>query len=176
MIFIYITLAAIVLSLVVKKNVWNPLNTDFKWFYLVFVPFALELFVVLKDPGTFSGVITIAAYLTLAIFCLANWRIRGFPLISVGELLNSFVVIINGGRMPVSKSTLTLAGLNPNLMDAKHTFMSSKTLFPFLGDVIPINFLNLHYACSVGDLFVYTGLFFLIYLNAKKRVKDLDNS
>ncbi len=176
MIFIYITLAAIISSLVIKGSVWNPLNTNFKWFYLVFIPFALELFVVLKDPGNLSGALTITAYLTLAIFCLMNWKIRGFPIVSVGEFLNSFVVIANGGRMPVSKHTLILAGLSPNLIDAKHVFMSSKTVFPFLGDIVPINFLNLHYASSVGDLFVYTGLFLLIYLNAEKRVKNLDNS
>ncbi len=180
MIFLYITITALGLSLLIKKSVWNPLNTEFKWFYLVFVPFALELFVVLKDPGRFSGAITITAYLTLAIFCLMNWKIKGFFMISVGEFLNSFVVIVNMGKMPVSKRTLILAGLNPNMMDAKHVFMSSKTIFPFLSDVIPINFLNLHYACSVGDLFVYTGLFLLIYLNAQKnegkKVEDLGNS
>jgi hypothetical protein len=179
MIFLYITVGAIILALIVKKSVWNPLNTEFKWFYLVFIPFALELFVVLKDPGNFAGIITIAAYLTLAVFCLVNLKIKGFFIISIGELLNSLVVIVNAGKMPVSKNTLILAGLNPNLMDAKHVFMSSKTIFPFLGDVIPINFLNLHYACSVGDLFVYTGLFLLIYLNSqnsREKVKKLDNS
>ncbi len=169
MIFLYITLISIALSLVVKRNVWNPLNTEFKWFYLVFIPFALELIVVFGNVEQLSGFLIASAYITLAIFCIANWKIKGFPFISIGDLLNSFVVILNGGKMPVSKATLSLAGLNPNLMDAKHVFMDSKTIFPFLGDVIPINFLNLHYACSIGDLFVYIGLFLLIFLNTPTR-------
>ncbi len=172
MIFIYIILAAIALSLAIKGSVWNPLNTKFRWFYLVFIPFALELFVVILNIKEFSGFLIAGAYITLAIFCLANWKIKGFLFITVGELLNSFVVILNGGKMPVSKSTLVLAGLNPDTMDAKHVFMGVTTIFPFLGDVIPINFLNLHYACSVGDLFVYTGLFLLIFLNAPKRGRE----
>ncbi len=169
MIFLYITLTAILLSLLFKKSVWNPLSTDFKWFYLVFFPFALELFVVLRDPGNFAGYITSVAYLTLAVFCVVNWKIPGFPFVTIGTFSNSLVVIINTGKMPVSHRTMALAGLDPNLIDAKHIFMSSKTLLPFLGDIIPINFLNLHYACSVGDLFVYTGLFLMIYLNAPRK-------
>ncbi len=170
----YITVAAILLSLFLKKSVWNPLNTNFKWFYLVFVPFALELLVVLKDPGNLSAYMTSVAYLTLSVFCVVNWKIPGFPFVTIGTFSNSLVVIINAGTMPVSHRTMAVAGLNPNLIDAKHIFMSSKTLLPFLGDVVPINFLNLHYACSVGDLFVYTGLFLMIYLNApgKKRKRE----
>ncbi len=172
MIFLYITLFALGASLLFRKSVWNILDAKFKWFYLVFVPFALELLVVFGNVGIFSGFLIAIAYLTLAIFCVANWKIKGFPVVSVGEALNSLVVILNGGKMPVSKSTLALAGLSPNMIDAKHVFMNSTTRLPFLGDVIPINFLGLHYACSVGDLFVYTGLFLLIFLNAPQRRKQ----
>lgn len=172
MIFLYILAVSVLLSLVFKRSLWNPLNTDFKWFYLVFVPFALELFVVFGNLGSISGYITSIAYLTLAVFCIANWHVRGFPFVTIGVLSNSLVVLVNGGRMPVSKHTLLLAGLPPNMIDAKHVFMGSSTVFPFLADVIPINFLNLHYACSVGDLMVYTGLFLIFYLNAPNRFKE----
>lgn len=172
MIFIYILAIAMSLSLIFKKNIWNPLNTDFKWFYLVFIPFALELFVVLKDPGDISGYITSIAYLILAVFCIVNWRVRGFPFVTIGVLSNSLVVLVNGGKMPVSKYALLLAGLPPTMIDAKHVFMGNNIVFPFLADVIPINFLNLHYACSVGDLMVYTGLFLMFYLNAPNRLKE----
>lgn len=169
MIFLYIVIAALALSLAVKRAVWNPLDTDFKWFYLVFLPFALELFVVLVSPGNFSGYITSIAYIIVAFFSIINWRIPGFLFIMAGTLSNAFVVIINGGKMPVLQQTLVLAGLPADMMDAKHVALGANTVLPFLSDVIPINFLNLHYACSVGDLLVYTGLFLLVYLNAKKK-------
>ncbi len=176
MIFLYIVIAALLLSLAIKKNVWNPLNTDFKWFYMIFFPFALELFVVIANPGDLSGYITSIAYIVVAFFAVINWRIPGFLFIMAGTLSNAFVVIINGGKMPVLQKTLVLAGLPANMMDAKHVTMGANTLLPFLADVIPINFLNLHYACSVGDLLVYTGLFLMVYLNAKKRTKKVSET
>ena len=172
MIFIYIFTVSVLSSLIFKRSIWNPLNTNFKWFYLIFIPFALELFVVLKNPGDISGYLTSVAYIMLAIFCLVNWHVKGFPLVTAGVLSNSLVVLVNGGKMPVSSLTLVLAGLPSNMIDAKHVFMGGKTLLPFLADVIPINFLNLHYACSVGDLMVYTGLFLIFYLNAPNKLKE----
>ncbi|BBJ27581.1 DUF5317 domain-containing protein [Athalassotoga saccharophila] len=171
MIYIYVIVAAIVTSLIFKRNVWNPLNTNFKWFYLIFIPFILELIAVFGNFD-FSNYLTSIAYIILIIFCIANWKIKGFPFITLGAISNTVVILLNGGRMPLSKETLVLAGLPPDTMDPKHILMGQNTILPFMGDIIPVNFLGLHYACSVGDLFVYTGLFLLIYLNAKRGVKN----
>ncbi|MGC9139259.1 MAG: hypothetical protein C0176_02070 [Mesoaciditoga sp.] len=171
MIYIYVIVAAIVTSLIFKRNIWNPLNTNFKWFYLVFIPFILELIAVFGNFD-FSNYLTSTAYVILIIFCLANWHIKGFPFITIGAISNTVVILLNGGRMPLSKKTLVLAGLPPDTMDPKHVLIGPATILPFMGDIIPVNFLGLHYACSIGDLFVYTGLFLLIYLNAKRDVKN----
>jgi hypothetical protein len=169
MIYIYVVVLGIIAALIFKKNIWNPLGTEFKWFYLVFVPFILELIAVFANVGDIANYLTSIAYVLLIIFCIANWHIKGFPFITIGAISNTTVILLNGGRMPLSKTTLVLAGLPADTMDPKHVLMTSQTILPFLGDIIPINFLNLHYACSVGDLFVYTGLFLLIYLNTRKR-------
>lgn len=169
MIYIYVVVLGIVAALIFKQNVWNPLNTQFKWFYLVFVPFILELIAVFGNIGDIANYLTSIAYILLIIFCIVNWHIKGFPFITVGAASNTVVILLNGGKMPLSKTTLVLAGLPADTMDPKHVLMTSATILPFMGDVIPVNFLGLHYACSIGDLFVYTGLFLLIYLNTKKR-------
>ncbi len=171
MIYLYVIVAAIVTSLIFKRNVWNPLNTNFKWFYLIFIPFILELIAVFGNFD-FANYLTSIAYLILVIFCIANLKIKGFPFITIGAISNTIVILLNGGKMPLSKETLVLAGLPPDTMDPKHILMGPNTLLPFMGDIIPVNFLGLHYACSIGDLFIYTGLFLLIYLNAKRGVKN----
>ncbi|MGC8683598.1 DUF5317 domain-containing protein [Athalassotoga sp.] len=173
MIYIYVVALGLIAALIFKRNVWNPLNAEFKWFYLVFVPFILELIAVFGNFGDIANYLTSIAYILLIIFCVVNWRIKGFPFITIGAASNTTVILLNGGRMPLSKTTLVLAGLPADTMDPKHVLMTSSTILPFMGDVIPINFLGLHYACSIGDLFVYTGLFLLIYLNTKKRGVEL---
>ncbi len=168
MIYIYVVVAAIIASLIFKKSIWNPLNTNLKWFYIVFIALGLELAVVFGDFGCFSGYMTSMAYIIVIFFCIMNWKIKGFPFITAGASSNTLVVLLNEGKMPLSKQTLILAGLPVNTMDPKHVLMGAHTILPFLGDIVPINFLNLNYAASIGDLFIYTGLFLLIYLNTKK--------
>jgi len=173
MIYVYVVVAGVLVALIFKRNVWNPLETEFKWFYLVFAPFILELIAVFGNLGDIANYLTSLAYVLLIIFCIANWKIKGFPFITIGAASNTVVILLNGGRMPLSKATLVLAGLPADTMDPKHVLMTSSTILPFMGDVIPVNFLGLHYACSIGDLFVYTGLFLLIYLNTKRRMKKV---
>jgi|UniRef100_A0A7V3RED7 hypothetical protein len=170
MIYLYVIIAAIIISLIFKQNVWNPLNTQFKWLYMIFIPLILELIAVFGNVGDLAGYITSSAYIILILFCIRNWKIKGFPFITIGATSNTIVILLNGGKMPLSQRTLVLAGLPANTMDPKHVLMTSTTILPFMGDVIPINFLNLHYACSAGDLFVYTGLFLVIYLNTVKKI------
>jgi len=106
------------------------------------------------------------SYLLLLLFAGVNIRIIGMPLLLVGLALNAVVVIANGG-MPVSRHALVVSGQTEVLKlltadeGAKHHLMTSEDRLTPLADVIPIP-PPVGQAASVGDVFVYAGLAWLI--------------
>jgi hypothetical protein len=108
-----------------------------------------------------------ASYLLLLLFAGVNIRIIGMPLLLVGLALNAVVVVANGG-MPVSRHVLETSGqtevlklLTANEGAKHHHLMTSADLLTPLADVIPIP-PPIGQVASVGDVFVYAGLAWLI--------------
>ena len=92
----------------------------------------------------------------------------GFIIIIVGVFLNFLVMVINGGRMPVSVEAAAV--LDPGYIEvlkeslyAKHTMLTSTTHLGFLGDVIPITDpYPRTQIISIGDIVMNIGIFFFI--------------
>lgn len=107
-----------------------------------------------------------ASYVLLLLFAGINIRITGMPLMLVGLALNAAVVIANGG-MPVSRHALEVSGQTEVLKlltadeGAKHHLMTSADRLTPLADVIPIP-PPIGQVASVGDVFIYAGLAWLI--------------
>jgi len=107
-----------------------------------------------------------ASYALLLIFAGINIRIPGMPLLLVGLTLNAVVVIANGG-MPASQRALEVSGQTEALKHltadegSKHHLMTSADHLTPLADVIPIP-PPIEQVASVGDVFVYAGLAWLI--------------
>jgi len=107
-----------------------------------------------------------ASYALLLLFAFVNIRITGMPLLLVGLTLNTAVVIANGG-MPVSRHALVASGQGEVLRlltadeGAKHHLMTSADRLTPLADVIPIP-QPVGQVASVGDVFVYAGVAWLI--------------
>lgn len=94
-------------------------------------------------------------------FFLYNWRIFGFPLIGLGMILNSVVILVNGLKMPIL----------PTLFDSQSSIyvpITENTLFPWLGDIFTIEDWYSTYALSFGDILIYIGgliaVFYLMYI------------
>jgi hypothetical protein len=106
------------------------------------------------------------SYALLLLFAGFNLRIPGMPLLLVGLTLNAVVVIANGG-MPASRQALEASGQTAALKHltadegAKHHLMTSSDHLTPLADVIPIP-QPIGQVASVGDVFVYAGLVWLI--------------
>jgi len=118
-----------------------------------------------------------ASYLVLLIFVGANIRMAGMPLVFVGLALNALVIIPNGG-MPVSRHALAVSGQG-NLLDelledpgAKHHLVTSEDILTPLGDVIPVP-PPFRQVASVGDVFLYAGLAWLIVSVMRGRTAGL---
>lgn len=106
------------------------------------------------------------SYTLMLLFALKNLRIVGVPVVVIGLILNGLVVTLNGG-MPVSGSALRSSAPSDTLdrlqddQAAKHHLMTEDTLLPFLGDVVAIRG-PIRQVISVGDVFVYAGIAWLI--------------
>jgi hypothetical protein len=110
-----------------------------------------------------------ASYVLLVLFAGINIRMPGMPLLLVGLTLNAVVVTANGG-MPMSERALEASGQTAALkhltadegvrVDKHHLMTSGDRLTP-LADVIPIP-KPIGQVASVGDVFIYAGLVWLI--------------
>ncbi len=117
------------------------------------------------------------SYVMLLVFVGVNFRIAGMPLLFIGLALNCIVIAANGG-MPVSRQALEASGqsdvLELLLQDegAKHHLLTPEDHVTFLGDVIPVGG-PLHQVVSAGDVFVYSGIAWLIVAVMRGRTAGL---
>jgi uncharacterized protein DUF5317 len=102
-----------------------------------------------------------ASFAVLITFALANARLRGFELITVGLLLNFLVIGVNAG-MPVDRGALVASDQLSSLRylqrfgGAKHHLATPADRLSVLGDVIAVP-APIAQAISVGDVCTYAG-------------------
>ena len=131
---------------------------------LIWISELLDITILLSSSSFFIAI----SYFLLVFVSIRNIKLPGFSYTTLGVLLNSFVILVNGGKMPVlinqqiaqHMNTAALPGQEQNII---HTLMGSETLFAFLGDVIPLPgpFPD-NSILSVGDILIFIGLFVLI--------------
>lgn len=99
-----------------------------------------------------------------------NRKEKGFWWIFTGVALNFIVMLVNGGKMPVSVEAIASI-LDPSyaqtLIDgttaSKHMALTDSTILPFLGDIIPLTSpYPINQVISIGDVVMNFGIF--IYL------------
>jgi hypothetical protein len=116
------------------------------------------------------------SYVLLLVFAARNFRISGVPIVFVGLALNMAVITVNGG-MPVSREALRASGQGDLLRvltrdeGAKHHLMTPDDHLTPIGDVIPVAG-PIKQVVSVGDLFVYLGLAWVIVAIMRRRTPD----
>jgi hypothetical protein len=111
--------------------------------------------------------VLIAGNLALLGVVAANWRLAGIKLFGLGLAMNSLVMILNGGYMPVSTPAMHTAGLADRDTAIQETGHSQKarpiddnTALGFLGDVIPVA--TVHKVFAVGDFGLGLGVIWLV--------------
>ena len=116
----------------------------------------------------YSPYIIIISYFLLIYVSIRNIKLPGFKYIILGLILNGFVILLNGGSMPVLVKQRAIININTTgLLESGnrvvHSLMNDNTLFAFLGDVIaiPKPFPDSS-IISVGDIMILVGLFILI--------------
>lgn len=114
----------------------------------------------------------------ILIFYCRNVNNKSILVICVGHILNTIVIVINGFKMPVSKSALLKAGMDNYLiklesnLDPLYQLMTDQTKLWFLSDIfnIPVAiFLGFGGIFSIGDLIQAIGLFIFISQSMTKK-------
>ncbi len=141
-----------------------------RWWWLAIVGLGIQ-FIPLPEGATGTDLLvrTIAlsaSYTLLVVFAVVNLRIPGMALVLIGLACNFAVIAANGG-MPASAEALRdsgqediLAVLREDGAD-KHHLMTDDDVLTFLADVIALP-QPIGQAISVGDVFIYAGLVWLI--------------
>ena len=120
-----------------------------------------------------TGVLALSYGLLLA-FALANIRQTGMSLILLGLACNATVIVANGG-MPVSEEALRDSGQVDVIQllreegAAKHHRLDDDDVLTPLADVIPVP-APIRQVVSIGDVFVYAGLIWLIAWAMRARI------
>ncbi|WDC85404.1 DUF5317 domain-containing protein [Caloramator sp. mosi_1] len=174
--FLAALLIGIAIGLLLKGNIKNIDVEKVKSPYLAIVAFSIEfiLFTLVRKGIISRGNITYVLYLTqyilILIFIYKNRKDYAFLVIGIGIILNALAIFLNGGAMPVSPDAMVKAGIVSSVNEIKETMASSEglyiiknsnTIFPFLGDVIPLKHFR-NYVISIGDIFISLGLIWYI--------------
>lgn len=145
-------------------------NLRLRWWGLVIAGLGLQ-FLPLPDGDvgtdllTRTGVLAVS-YALLLLFTFMNIRLPGVAVIAVGLASNAAVIVANGS-MPVSANTLrhsdqsAIVRLLTERSSDKHHLMNDDDVLTFLADVIALPS-PIRQAISVGDVFIYAGLLWLV--------------
>ncbi|MGH2739750.1 MAG: DUF5317 domain-containing protein [Actinomycetota bacterium] len=110
-------------------------------------------------PELVPVAVLLFSYVVLIAVAIANWRLRWFPLILAGLLLNFLAIGVNEG-MPVSRDAIERAGIAETIPDleedGKHHLQDRFDVLVPITDVIPIPgpFATV---VSIGDVVMYAG-------------------
>lgn len=122
-------------------------------------------------PQWLSPVLDTGSYFLLLIFTLRNGLKPGMRLITLGILLNTLVIALNGGAMPVDPAFLpevTRTALQAG--QGTHALMTPATQLSFLADRLYLSIFGLDKQLfSVGDCFIDAGIFLLIFKSTIRR-------
>lgn len=154
---------------------------ELRWWILAPLGFALQA-VPLPDgaEGTdlqIRMLVLGASYVLVLLFAVRNLKVVGVPVVVLGLVLNGLVVTLNGG-MPVGEGALRASGQVDTLHllqddeAAKHHLLTDDDVLTFLGDVVAIG-PPIRQVISVGDVFVYAGIAWLIVAIMRGRTPGL---
>ncbi len=124
-----------------------------------------NLGVQLLGSGLWSRVVHMIVTLVLLAVLLANRDLPGFKIIGLGIFLNLFVILINGGSMPISMAAAARLALptDPALFHQQYgtqnILASEGARLWFLGDAIVWPAPLPPKAISIGDVILAVGAF-----------------
>lgn len=171
-------LEALLIGLIIgffRNGRWyNLMEIEFKGWYFIFIGAVLQIIPIaatrLTESLSFMQWTPFVGMCFILMAVIMNWRLKGFRLIAIGAALNLLVMVIHGGKMPVSLSMANFAGLQSFAESIKSgtvinmiAFDDSSLILKWLGKVIPIpKPYPLAKVISFGDVLLSFGIAYFI--------------
>jgi hypothetical protein len=162
---------AVVISLIEGGRIRRLGWLDLRAFGLVPIAWVIQIVVYWAavkgigiGPAWVSPVLDTASYFLLLIFTLINWYLPGMRILALGIFLNTLVIALNGGVMPVDSLYLPEASRLDLLKgQGTHGLMTSTTHLSFLADRIYIAIAGFYkQLISIGDIIIDFGSFLIV--------------
>lgn len=125
-------------------------------------------------PSWLSPALDTVSYFLILTFTLRNRSLFGMNFITLGILLNTLVIALNGGVMPVDPSFLTETGRQALLAgQGTHGLMTPGTQLSYLADRFYIDIMGYDkQVFSIGDGLIDIGIFLLIFVTMRRKQDD----
>ena len=131
-------------------------------------------------PNQFTSIILIGSQIGLIVFCIFNFHLWPFLILTAGLLMNFAVIILNGGLMPISpESVIWLVpnapigswGIGERFGFGKDVVLSVLDMkLPIFADQFRLQMGSYRVIYSLGDVFIALGAFFyMLGLNIRFR-------
>ncbi len=168
---------AIFISLISGGKISRLGELDLRGFWLVPLALLIQSGVywaavrgIRLSPSWVSPVLDTGSYFLLLTFTFRNRSLPGMSWIALGILLNTLVIGLNGGAMPVDPSFLHEASRNALLEgQGTHGLMTMTTHFSFLADRFYLAIPGLQkQVFSLGDVLIDIGVFLLVFKTMKR--------
>lgn len=174
--FLVAIAAAVIVGLIRGGKLSNIIKVEIVRPWLIFLSVLLEasLIILMKSSAVVTQpyvFISISVqYLLLFLFVWYNRHLPYFWVIGFGSFLNALVILLNGGSMPIAdiepyiRQSAPVSQYVQNLLDGKlliYHIINENTKLWFLGDIIWLSGPFSAFA-SIGDLFLYGGVFLLL--------------
>ena len=158
-----ILLIGLLLGFGLRGDLRNLAEARIRFWYLLPVALAVQVAPVPRMEGQLGRhlpfAVLLLSFVIIAVVCVVNWGLRGFPMILLGVLLNAAPIALNQG-MPVSGEAVVEVGGSiedvPRERGTKHHLATSQDRLTELGDVLPIR-APFNAVVSVGDLVMWVG-------------------
>ena len=187
MILAYAAIVLIVLTLIFRRDLSVigklPYKGNWKLILIILGLFILQWTTIIfsQERTTLQMILLIASHLALALLFLLNRHIAGAKLFALGIILNTLVMVANGGWMPVTPETYQFVHPGQSAEIYAHPPKSKNIILPrsettlwLLSDSIPVTLPWRRNAVSIGDVLmvVAIGQFLFQSTTAKQQSRN----
>ncbi|MGH2683921.1 MAG: DUF5317 domain-containing protein [Actinomycetota bacterium] len=176
-----ILLIGVLLGFGLGGDIRNLATAELRLWWVLPVAVALQVAPIPRAEGQVGANLPFAAlirsFALIGLVCGVNWRLRGFPTLLLGVLLNLIPISLNQG-MPVSAEAVIEVGGSvedlPTQRGAKHHLATRDDVLTILGDTIAVRE-PFKAVVSIGDIVMWVGaaLFVTAAMLARERRTDV---
>jgi hypothetical protein len=182
MFILYSVLIGLALGLILGGRPAGLAAIQFRFAWLIGLGFAIQMLLfstpLTERVGAFGAPLYVLSTGLVFVGLLANLRIRGLQIVTIGAACNLIAIVANGGYMPASPAALAAAGMLPKSGYSNSTVVADPALAG-LTDIYALPpwlpFANVY---SIGDILISVGIIVVFVVAMRDRTSDqqLDGS